>query len=133
MHAIAETRWAVLSAIDALLDHIANGRHRETLACFTGDPDCALLGPEEGEAAIGPQALRAFFADLYARDDRILFALPDRRISAAGPVAWFSGEGTYRLSTGGEPRPYRLTGVLERRAGVWLWQLFSGSEPARQE
>jgi hypothetical protein len=133
MHAIAETRWAVLSAVDILIDHIANGRHRETLACFTGDPDCALLGSDEGEAAIGPEALRAFFAELYARPDRVLLSLPERRISALGNVAWIAGEGTYRLSTSDEEHPYRLTGVLERRDGRWLWQLFSGSEPARQE
>ena len=132
MLANAETRWAVLSAIDTLIDHIANGRQHETLASFTGDPDCALLGSGEGEAAIGPEALRAFFADLYARPDRLLLALPERRISAAGNIAWFSGEGTYRLSTGGEAQPYRLTGVLERRGGRWLWQLFSGSESARE-
>ena len=131
MLAIAETRWAAFSALDALIDHIANGRQRETLACFTGDPDCALLG-SGGEAAIGPAALTAFFADLYARPYRLLLALPERRISAAGNVLWFSGEGTYRLSSGGEAHPYRLTGVLERRGGQWLWQLFSGSEPVRE-
>jgi ketosteroid isomerase-like protein len=130
MHANAEIRWAIISAIDTLIDHIANGRHRETLACFTGDPDCALLGSEEGEAAIGPEALRTFFADLYARPDRLLFTLPERRISAHGNVAWIAGEGTYRLSSGGGERPFRLTGVLERRAGRWLWQQFASSEPA---
>jgi hypothetical protein len=118
MHANAETRWAILSAVDTLLDHIANGRHRETLACFTGDPDCTLLGSEEGEQAIGPEALRLFFANLYARPYRVLLALPERRISALGSVAWIAGEGTYRLSEGDDgPHPYRLTGVLERRDG----------------
>jgi hypothetical protein len=132
MQAISEIRWAVISAIDALLGHIANGRHRETLACFTGDPDCALIGSEEGERAVGAEALRTFFADLYARPYRVLFTLPERRISALGNVAWFAGEGTYRLSTEEGEHPYRLTGVLERRSGRWLWQLFSGSEPANQ-
>jgi len=132
MHAIAETRWAVFTAVDTLLDHIANGRHRESVACFTGDPDCALYGSEEGEQAIGPEALRAFFASLYARPYRVLLVLPERRISALGNVAWIAGEGTYRLSDGDDgEHPYRLTGVLERREGRWLWQLFSGSEPAK--
>ena len=53
----------------------------------------------------------------------------DRRVSAAGNVAWIMGEGTYTLSTGGEAFPYRLTGILERRRDRWLWQVFSGSEP----
>ena len=129
MHALAEAKWGVLTAVDALFDHIANGRHRETVGCFTDDPDVMLIGSEAGERAIGPEALSAFFAALYAEPYRVLFTLPERRVSAMGNVAWVTGEGTYRLSTGGEERPYRLTAVLERRRDRWLWQLFSGSEP----
>lgn len=129
MLARAEIKWAVFKAVDDLLGYIANGRHPESVAAFTDDADVALVGSEAGEAFVGPVALRAFFADLYARPYRVLFALPDRRISSAGNVAWFTGEGTYRLSDADEEMPYRLTGVLERRGGRWLWQLFSGSEP----
>lgn len=130
MLANAETKWAVWKAIDALLDHIANGRHPETIAAFAQDADTALIGSEVGEVFVGPQALRTFFAELYARPYRILFTLDERRVLAHGNVAWFAGEGTYRLSDGStDPMPYRLTGVLERREGQWLWQLFSGSEP----
>ncbi len=129
MRAKAEAKWGVLKAVDALLDHIANGRHRELIEAFSGDEDVMLIGPEPGEVAIGPEALRAFFADLYARPDRLLFSLPERRVSTMGTVAWLTGEGTYRLSTGGEEKPFRLTAVLERRRGVWFWQLFSASEP----
>jgi len=129
MRAKAEARWGVLRAVDALLDHIANGRHRESVAAFSGDEDAMLIGPEPGEVAIGPAALSTFFAELYARPDRLIFTLPERRVSAMGTVAWLTGEGTYRLSTGGEERPFRLTAVLERRREVWLIQLFSASEP----
>lgn len=129
MLANAEVKWAVYNAVDALLDNIANGRFAESLACFTDDPDIALLGSEVGEVVVGPAALRAFFADLYARPYRIMFRLPERTVSAAGNVAWFTGDGTYRLSTGGDPSVYRLAGVLERRRERWLWQLFTGSEP----
>ena len=129
MLANAETKWAVLKAIDSLLDCIANGRHSESVAAFTGDADCALYGSEPDEAAIGPVALRAFFANLYAQPYRVIFALDKRAVSAVGNTAWFTGEGVYRLSTAGRAKPYRLVGVLERRNGTWLWQLFSGSEP----
>ncbi len=129
MLAPAETKWAVFAAIDRLIDCFANGKHRESIAAFTGDPDCALWGSEQGEVAVGPDALRKFFADLYAKPYRVMFTLDDRRVSAVGNVAWFTGEGTYRLSTGGDEKPYRLVGVLERRDGSWLWQIFSGSEP----
>jgi ketosteroid isomerase-like protein len=128
----AETKWAVLKAVDALLGHFANGRHAESVAAFTDDADVTLIGSEAGEVVVGPQALRQFFADLYAEPHRILFTLPERTISASGNVAWFTGEGTFRLSTeDGEGKPYRLTGVLERRGERWLWQLFCGSEPSK--
>lgn len=129
MRATAEVKWAVFKAIDTLLDNIANGRHAESVACFSGDDDVAIIGSEVGEVVVGPHALREFFAGLYARPYRILFTLPERQISASGNVAWFNGEGTYRISTEEGSSAYRLAGVLERRNGVWLWQLFSGSEP----
>jgi ketosteroid isomerase-like protein len=129
MDANAEVRWAVFAAVDALLGHIANGRHRESIESFTGDADAMLIGSETGEVAVGPDALRSFFAELCARPYRVLFTLAERRVSASGNVAWVTGEGTYRLSTGGDSMPYRLTGVLERRRDRWLWQLFTGSEP----
>jgi len=57
MHPIAETRWAVLIAIDALIDHIANGRQRETLACFTGDPARKLfVVATDGRGFVVPEA-----------------------------------------------------------------------------
>jgi ketosteroid isomerase-like protein len=129
MRANAETRWAVIKATDALLDHIANGRYRETLDSFTDDADVRLLGSEVGEVAAGPEGLRTFFSTLYAQPYRVMFSISERAISAAGNVAWFVAEGTAQLSTGGEPIAYRLVGVLERRRDRWLWQLFSGSEP----
>jgi ketosteroid isomerase-like protein len=125
----AEAKWAVLRVIEELLDNIGNGRHRETIAAFTADDDVAFYGSEVGEVAIGPEQLRKFFAEIYARPYRVLFTLGKCSISVAGHVAWFTADGTYRLSTSDELHPYRLTGVLERRRDQWLWQLFSGSEP----
>jgi hypothetical protein len=97
--------------------HLAGGNCQRaspgTLACFTEAPDGFLFGPDEGAQAIGPVALRAFFAGFYAEPCRILFALPERRISVAGIIAWLVGEGPYRLSAEPGEQPWRLVGVLE--------------------
>ena len=130
MHAMAEVKWAVYKAADELFDHIANGRLKASLACFTDDPDVALIGSEETDVAIGKAAIRANLYALYAKPFRVTFSFPERRVSALGNIAWFTAEGTYRFSTEDEEHPYRLTGILERRDDQWLWQLFSGSEPA---
>ncbi len=129
MHALAEVRWEIYKAADTLFDHIANGRLKASLACFTDDPDVALIGSEDTDVAIGKRAIREHLFALYAKPFRVNFSFPERRVSALGNIAWFTAEGTYRISTEDEERPYRLTGILEKRDDIWLWQLFSGSEP----
>ena len=129
MLANAETKWAVLKVFNELIDHIANGRVAETAAAFTDDADVALFGSEKTDRAIGAAAVRAHFVAIYARPYRILFDLQPGKVSAHGNIAWLTADGTYRLSTGDDRTPYRLTAVLERRQGTWLWQLFSGSQP----
>lgn len=129
MLANAETKWAVLKAFNALMDHIAYGRLRETMACFTEDADVALFGSELIDTSVGAEAIREHLAEIYTRPYRVLFDLQPGKVSAYGNVAWVTAEGTFRLSTEDERRPYRLTAVMERRGDRWLWQLFSGSEP----
>jgi hypothetical protein len=129
MLANAEAKWAVLKAFNALIDHIANGRLRETMACFSEDADVALFGSELIDTSLGAEAIREHLAEIYARPYRVLFDLQPGKVSAYGNVAWVTAEGTFRLSTEDERRAYRLTAVMERRGSRWLWQLFSGSEP----
>lgn len=130
MLANAETKWAVLKAFNALIDHIANGRLKETMACFSDDGDVALFGSEQSDTSIGPDAIREHMAEIYARPYRILFDLQPGKVSARGNVAWVTAEGTYRLSTADERLPYRLTAIMERQGERWLWRVFSGSSPA---
>ena len=129
MFANAETKWAVLAAVDALLSAIANGQLNEAMACFADGADVQFMGSEKGETFTGAAAIRAQLAMFFAEPYRIVFDFPERRVSAAGNVAWFTGEGSYRLTTGPEEFPYRLIAILERRRERWLWQVFDGSEP----
>jgi len=129
MLANAETKWAVLAQFKALIDHIANGRLNETMACFGDDADVAMFGSEASDTAIGRDAIRTHFADIFARPYRILFDLEPGKISAHGAVAWLTAEGTFRLSTGDERHPYRLTAIFQRRGASWVLHTFSGSEP----
>jgi ketosteroid isomerase-like protein len=129
MRADPQTERDIFAAVDAYLDHLAERRLDDALACFAPDPDAALYGSEVGEVAIGPDALRAFLQKLLARPFGPRFTLAQRTASIAGDVAWFTAEaeievGSIRLAH------YRLTGVLEKRGDHWLWLLFNGSEPA---
>ncbi len=130
MLANAETKWAVLKVFTALLDHIANGRLNETMACFSDDADVALHGSEQNDTSLGAAAIREHMAMLYAQPYRLLFDLQPGKVSAHGNVAWVTASGTVRRSDEDARLPYRLTAVLERRRDRWLWQLFTGSAPA---
>jgi hypothetical protein len=125
----AETKWAVLTAFNALLGHVANGRLNETMACFSDDADVALYGSEAADTAIGPAAIREHFAMLYAKPFRVLFDLQPGKVSSQSNVAWLTAGGTYRLTSDDAQHPYRLTAIMVRRQDRWLWQVFSGSEP----
>jgi hypothetical protein len=129
MLANAETKWAVLKSFNALIEHIANGRLNERMACFSEDADVSLFGSERSDTSLGAGAIRQHMAEIYARPYRVLFDLQPGKVSSRGNVAWLTANGTLRLSTDDQRLPYRLTAVFERRVDRWLWQLFSGSEP----
>src|SRR5256885_671342 len=59
----------------------------------------------------------------------IVLEWDDVSVSAAGDVAWLWLEGALALD-GRSERAYRISAVLERRSGRWLWTLFHGSEPS---
>jgi hypothetical protein len=128
MHADRGVEQEVFAAVDAFLGHLAGRRLAAALECFAPDADVALYGSEVGEVVIGPEALRHFLGKLCERPYGPSFTLLRKRASVRASVAWFTAEAEVAI---GNQRiePYRLTGVLEKRQGRWLWMLFAGSEP----
>ena len=118
----------VLAAVDFLFDCIADRRLEDTLAAFSPADDAAIYGSEVGEVAVGQTALWRFFETLYRMPDGFRFALSSRRISVRADVAWFTADAEVTVA-GKVYAPYRITGILEKREGRWLWVLYSGSEP----
>jgi ketosteroid isomerase-like protein len=88
-------------------------------------PDVVLMGSEAGELAKGLDEVRRLLEHLFSQPVSFRWTWKWREVSAAGPVAWVIAEATF-----GGTHPYRMTVVLEKRAGRWLWTQFHGSEPA---
>ena len=123
----AETARAVKVGIDALFEALKTNQLDAAHACFIPDADAVLLGSEDGEIAIGPQAIRLFLSSLLERPGPRFEMSEPVALSASGDTAWFAGDAMVEVA---EMRiPYRLAGVLVRRDHRWLWALFSGSEP----
>src|SRR5262245_8259430 len=127
MWASTEDEKAIFAAVDRFLEAIAARKLEEALAAFSGDPDCRLIGSEAGEEAIGPAELRCFLSGMFERSSTFTVAWRSRRASVDGDTAWFSAETEARMSTSNRQGTYRMTGVLIRRDGRWLWQLYHGA------
>ena len=128
MLADAETREEVLLALGEFRAAVSERRLEGVLSLFAPDADTALLGSSTGEIARGPIEMRPFLEQLFAGPQTISWEWDDVSISARGDVAWLWLEGALVLD-GRSDRAYRISAVLERRAGRWLWSLFHGSEP----
>ena len=101
------------------------------LALFTDN--ASVFGSEDSEVAIGAEALRAFLSDLCRQSATISWSWQVTAAGQDGDVVWFVAPGVAEsMTTDGSitrVEPYRLSGVLRRTAGGWLFELFNGSEP----
>lgn len=129
MQADAATREEILLALGEFRAAVSERRLEGVLALFAPDADATLIGSSLGEIARGPLELRRFLGQLFDGDRAIAWEWDDVSISASGDVAWLWLEGALVLD-GRSDRAYRISGVLERRQGRWLWSLFHGSEPS---
>jgi uncharacterized protein (TIGR02246 family) len=99
---------------------------------FAEGPDTLLVGSEVGEVARGRDGVEAHFKALFDRPETVAFSWREVEVAVHGHVAFLHAEGEVVVSGGEggeERRPYRLTGVLQLRDGLWRWRLYHGSEP----
>lgn len=129
MQADAQTREEILWTLGEFRAAVSQKRIEGVLALFAPDADATLIGSSLGEIARGPLELRAFLERLFAGPQGVSWEWDVVSISSAGDVAWLWLEGALVLD-GRSARAYRISGVLERRQGRWLWSLFHGSEPS---
>jgi ketosteroid isomerase-like protein len=118
--------------MDAVYEKAAANELGDLPQLFVEDADITFWGSEEAEEAVGPSALRAFAAAAATGEDSFRFEWPERRVQIAGDVAWVNAVGTCEWTPAGEDTrlvSYRLTAVLVRRDGRWLWHTHHGSEP----
>jgi uncharacterized protein (TIGR02246 family) len=119
-------------ALHGLVAALATHDPDEVLDVFTREG--ASFGSDDGEEAVGRDELRAMFTDICARPDTISWTWEVRTAGHLGDVVWFVAAGTGVLTTPDgravtAADPYRLSGVLRRTQGRWLFALFNGSEP----
>jgi uncharacterized protein (TIGR02246 family) len=95
--------------------------------------DVVFIGSGEGEEAVGRHSIGPMFAALVPQLQGLEFSLDWESVdvSVLGDVALLYASGPAKLMTSRRNAAfrYRLTGVLIRNGGRWLWRIHHGSEP----
>ena len=122
----------VSSAIASLSNAFRRRDVQAALACFADDPDSTYAGSEQGEVAVGPEAIRALLESVFARHEAYSWVTHRVWSSARGDLRTVVAEltGTVHFDAGGaECFAYRLSGVIRIENEVSRWLLCHGAEP----
>lgn len=96
--------------------------------------DVVFIGSGEGEEAAGREAIGPMFAALAPHLEHLRFSVGSWEsvdIDVLGDIAVLYAWAPAELETQNRKARfrYRLTGVLVRQDGRWLWRVHHGSEP----
>jgi len=99
---------------------------------FVAGEDTLLVGSLPTDSARGRAQLERHFRSYFDRSETYGFMWREVDVAVRGAVAWLHAEGELVIHgpDGDRREPYRLTGVLEKHHGRWMWRLFHGSHPA---
>lgn len=131
MKADAHIEAGILHVFSQLAEMMSKKNVDGGVALFADDPDVYLVGTGADEVRVGISAIREQIARDLEQSDSVAWSFGPQNISAAGSVAWTSGQVSIRVSMAGETHEVsvRLTTVLEQRGGRWLIQQMHVSMP----
>jgi uncharacterized protein (TIGR02246 family) len=117
---------AVRDVIDKMKQAMMSEDFESFAALVAHDSDMVNFGTDATERWVGWEALKSSLEQQFASFDDMQMAVRDQVINVGpgGNVAWFSQLVDWDFKAGGEPvslQGLRVTGVLERRAGKWLF------------
>ena len=101
------------------------------LTLFDDSPDIMLVGSANGEVSKGKDQAKVWLSQIFGFAG---FSWEMNRvdIDSNGKTAWIFMEGKMivKFHAGGTKiTPYRFTGIMVKKKGVWKWRLFDGSVP----
>jgi len=100
------------------------------------DADMVNSGTDAAEYFVGWESLKESVEKMLPSLEKIKITVKDQvvKVHHSGEVAWFSEVWDWDLVVEGKPmrsEGQRLTGVLEKRSGNWVFVQFHNSLPVR--
>ena len=106
----------------------------QVMAMFDKSADIMVVGSADGEISKGKDEVKNWLSQIFGfagfswEMDRI-------DIDCNGKTAWvfMNGKMVVDFKQGGKKvTPYRFTGIMVKKKGVWKWRLFNGSVPQQE-
>jgi ketosteroid isomerase-like protein len=123
---------SVDAAVQALSAAFAARDVDAAMACFAAGDDIGYVGSERAETATGRRAVTELFGAVFARDEAYSWQITASTIREYGDHAYLVADAAGLVHTdAGQTSgfPYRISGLLCRADGRWLWRHCQGSEP----
>lgn len=135
MKADTKTETEVIAVLNKFISAYHDKDLPSILALFATDSDVIFYGNGEDEKSIGIEGIREQAEHDWAHDASINLEVRWSSVSAVGSVAWLAADiEIHALVNGLEMvMPARLTAVLEKRAGKWLFMQWHSSLPTVEE
>ena len=102
------------------------------LGLFAQDSDVVLIGTGADEKRIGFEEVKAQFERNFGETETSTIAWRWHKVSILREMAWVAADAAIEVIVQGRKTqfPIRMTIVLERRDGSWLWVHRHASVPA---
>jgi uncharacterized protein (TIGR02246 family) len=124
MKADGRTETEVMASLQAFADCWAEWNMDGFLDLFAPDADVVVFGSGADEQRLGRAEIREQLIRDWSQLESLTVEFGWHSVSAAGPVAWVATELVlHAVMDDGVEKSFRgrLTAVLEKRAGRWIW------------
>ena len=136
MKADQRTQTEVTQTLKGMFEAYKRKDLQGVLSFWAPDSDIVVIGSGADEKGVGVAQFTESLKRDWAQADITVIGVKDFAVSAAGTAAWFSSELSFHGTIEGKEfdLPGRLTGVMERRGGKWLWvQMHFSMASSKQE
>lgn len=131
MKADQATQKGVIQAFKEMFEAYKKKNTQGVLNCWASDPDIVMIGSGKDEKSVGVEKFVESLTRDWEQANITAIDVKDFSVSASGNVAWLSSDLTfnYTVKEKAQQLAGRLTGVMEKRNGKWLWMQMHYSVP----
>ena len=131
MKADAKTEAEVMSVLETWATAYAKRDVNAVMSLFATDSDMVFIGTGADERRLGPAEVKLQVERDFDQSESMTVDWKWRSISVYGDIAAMATECVVNAVVGGQQLtfPLRITGVLQKRNGRWLWVQWHSSAP----